>query len=531
MLTLVPILFLILSAVAVRFLRNLERGQGYSWMTAILTVLAAWGGVMALHWLQPDALVMTHWRPFDPIHADPIIFQWDAISWPYAFFMVGLLLAIILTAPVRFQYKSNPVTWSANLVFVGLSLFPILAATPLAVVVAWTVLDVVELVFVLGVISDWRFRREVVIEFVSRVFGTFLLLATMIYGYNPTQPLLFENLQPAQGALILAAVLLRMGVIPLNLPYVRQLPLQHGLTNTLRIVTQISALVILARIPTSLVSETWPIFFFTLTAAACLYGGLLWLIADNEINGRPYWFIATGSLAFLTVLQGNGPSSVLWGIALLGSGALLFVFSTRKRGLLILPALGLLTFTGLPFTPVASAWQATAPQGGWVTLTIVTVGLLASGYIRHALRPGEPFVGFERWAQTLYVLGLGMLSVSSWVAIYLGQGLTTGRWWAGVIVLVICAASSWVFGFRQVRENPVAGRIGWFIHATSRVGTGIGNFLRFGWLGQIFRWFFRLAQQLILLITGVLEGEGGVLWALLLLALLLTLLTTMGGSI
>lgn len=531
MLTLSPILFLILSAIAVRFLRNLERGQGYSWMTAILTVLAAWGGVMALRWLQPDALVISHWRPFDPSHADPIVFQWDAISWPYGFFMVGLLLAIILTAPVRFQYNSNPVTWSANLVFVGLSLFPILAATPLAAAVAWTVLDVVELVFVLGVISDWRFRREVVIEFVSRVFGTFLLLATMIYGYNPTQPLLFENIQPAQGVLILAAVLLRMGVIPLNLPYVRQLPLQHGLTNTLRIVTQVSALVILARIPISLTAETWPGLYFTLTAAACLYGGLLWLTADNEINGRPYWFIATGSLAFLTVLQGNGPSSAIWGIALLGSGALLFVFSTRKRGLLILPALGLLTFTGLPFTPAASGWQAAAPQGGGVILTIITVGLLSSGYIRHALREGESFDGFERWAQTLYILGLFLLIVSSWLAIFLGKGLTTGRWWAGLIVLVICVASGWGFGFRQVSESQGIGRIGWFVQAAGRVGSGIGNFLRFAWLGQVFGWFFRLAQQLILLITGVLEGEGGVLWALLLLALLLTLLTTMGGNL
>jgi hypothetical protein len=50
-----------------------------------------------------------------------------------------------------------------------------------------------------------------------------------------------------------------------------------------------------------------------------------------------------------------------------------------------------------------------------------------------------------------------------------------------------------------------------------------------GWLLRVFDRFYRLTGNLLRLVTNILEGDGGILWAILLLAVLLAGLTQSGA--
>jgi hypothetical protein len=50
----------------------------------------------------------------------------------------------------------------------------------------------------------------------------------------------------------------------------------------------------------------------------------------------------------------------------------------------------------------------------------------------------------------------------------------------------------------------------------------LDTFFSFGWMTRIYDFLFGFIQKIVTLITGVLEGEGGILWAILLLVLLIS---------
>ena len=531
MLTLAPILFLIFSSLLINLLHGFERGRGYAWMAALLSAIIAWASVLFLGSWQPDVLAIPQWRPYLTETIDTIIFRWDEIAWPYAFAMVSLGLAVIFTAPVRFHQNSNPRAWAANLAFTGLGLTAILAATPLGLILSWTMLDLADLGYVLRFIPDWRDRREAVTGFAARLIGTSLLLAAVVAARAEGGGWLFEDIQPAQGLLVLGAVVFRLGILPLNLGYVHQLPLQHGVTNTLRIAGIISGLIVLARIPDQLFSNAVSPFLITLMGIACLYGALVWLVSKDEITGRPYWFLTLSGLAILSTMLGFGQSSIVWGLSLVISGGALFLFSFRSRRLLVIPILGLVGFSSIPFTPGSEGWLPFSNSASGIIFLILVQALIMIGYIRHAVRPGAPIGYLEGWGKVLYTIGLVILLLSGWLPAIFEQpsGLSVGIWWAASIVLILVALGCWL-GWRRVpQEDADSDRAGWLFMLVSRAGEGIREFLLFGWLFKILGSLFSGLQRLVLITTDLLEGQGGVLWALLLLALLLTILGAGGG--
>ena len=55
-------------------------------------------------------------------------------------------------------------------------------------------------------------------------------------------------------------------------------------------------------------------------ALAALYGSGMWMVADSEINGRPFWFIALAALSVASVVNGNPEASIAWGLVLIFAG-------------------------------------------------------------------------------------------------------------------------------------------------------------------------------------------------------------------
>src|SRR5512146_2653481 len=88
-LILLPVLLPILTAIGILVAQLTRPKYGITYLIAVLVALLNWGIILSFHWINPPALAISNWLPF-PDLAGVIIFQLDAISWPYAFAIASL---------------------------------------------------------------------------------------------------------------------------------------------------------------------------------------------------------------------------------------------------------------------------------------------------------------------------------------------------------------------------------------------------------------------------------------------------------
>jgi hypothetical protein len=532
---LLPIVLLFFAAVVIFIIRRLRPGFGYSWLLAVLTVLAVWVMLFYFRFRTPPALILLNWLPVTVVEGT-LIFQLDTPAWVYTFALSGLAAGVILTASARLQHSSNPATWAATLAITAAGMLATLAGTPLALVLTWTLIDVIELGFLLAASQDKQLGSDAVVAFLVRITGTLVLMGTMVASKAGGQDLLLIAPRPDLSIFLLLAAGLRLGVLPIHLPYMREPMLRRGISTTLRMAVAASSLVLLARLPANVVPAVWYPWLLFLGGLAGIYGAVVWMISPDEIRGRPYWMIALASLAVISVIRGYPTASLAWGAVLILSGASLFLYSARNLRLTIWPALGGLALTGLPFTPAGAGWLGLSVlpinlPDLWFLLVHV---LLMLGYIRQMLRPEEALSTMERWIRWVYPFGLLMLVATSWLAAFFAwpDALGLERWWASLPALLL-AVGCW-FGLRWLLPwwNGHPEQTGWVSAAARPVGRLLNSVLRLDWLYRLGAWLYQLAQRLVQALTAILEGEGGLLWVLVLLVLLISLLqgSATGGA-
>lgn len=529
-LLLAPILLYFLAAIAILVIRRLRSGMGYAWLMSVVAALAGWGLILFFRFNAPPAVILLNWLPVSNA-LGTLIFQLDTVAWVYSFSLVGITTAVILTASARLKYNSNPSTWAASLAISAAGMTAMLAGTPLALVLSWTLIDMIELIFMLGAVRESELSRQVVVAFSARVTGTLVLMGTMMFSKAGGQELLLIAPLPELSIFLLIAAGLRLGVLPLHLPYLRDFPFRRGVSTVLRVTAAASSLVVLGRLPKTAVSPDWFPWLLLLAGLAAFYGAVMWLISENEIKGRPYWMIALAGLAMASVIRGYAEASLAWGVALILSGGLLFLYSTRDRRLLFLPALGALGLAGLPFTPAATGWLGlvTLPFNLVDLLFVIALVMLLLGYIHHFLRPGDALSAMERWIQTVYPLGLLFPTLTAWLVSYLGWSGSFGleRWWASLTAGIVMVGS-W-FALRKIQPwwDAHPERTGWISAIGRPVARVLNRFLRLDWFYALAGWLYRLAQRLVQFLTVIFEGEGGLLWVFVLLALVFSLLQTL----
>jgi hypothetical protein len=337
---------------------------------------------------------------------------------------------------------------------------------------------------------------------------------------------------PEVGVLLILAVGLRLGVVPLHLPYGEEPRLRRGLGTIVRLSTSASSLVVLARLPMQAIPDNWYAFMLAFAALAAVYGGAMWAATKNELEGRPFLVIAVAGMAFACVIQGNPIASIAWGVGLVLYGGLIFLASLHHLPVYIIAGLGAIGFSGLPFTPSSNGWAGliTAPFSVVSVFFILAHALILFGYLRHALRPAGEMRGIESWAKIVYPAGLGGLIVIGWVIAVIGQagGLAIGVWWAAIPSVVLAGGGMWILSRTAVRQEAVEGE-GWFAIIAKPVGHWVGVIFGLNWVYRSLFFLYHLLQQLVNFFSLLLEGQGGMLWALLLLALLSTLIASSMG--
>jgi hypothetical protein len=518
MTALLAAVLLLLTPLIMLLIRLIKRGFSYYWLVAAAGSLGSLLLVLLSGLNLPQSLLLIAWKPEEIFSASPSLLV-DMISWPYAAAVAGLAAAVILTAVARIPYVSWR-AWSGTLLIAGAGLFAVLAGNPLTLLLAWAALDLGELVILLVTIPESRIRERIVVTFSVRAAGILLVAAADVVSRAGGQPLTFDHVPPYANLLLLLAAGLRLGVLPLHMPFFHEAPLRRGLGTMLRLIPAAGSLVLLSRTALSELPVGLEAVLLLLAGLSALYSAGLWAAARDELSGRPFWVLGMASFAVAAALKGEPEASLAWGLSLLIPGGVLFLYSARRSGLLPVLMVGLVLFSALPFTP---AWQAariySPPYHPALLLLLAAHALLMVGYFRHASRPGDPLSQAERSVWILYPAGLVLL-----LAVYLLLGTQIN------FSVESIPAAAWAAGLLSL---GLAGAIAW---ASRRISSPPGLFFRLDKLLSL-RWIYTPLWKaykgtgwVVDRVSNLLEGEGGVLWVLVILAFLFTIFSQGGAG-
>jgi len=517
MFILLPILLLFLTALALMTIRSMRSNFRYSWMIAGGGATLALIGIFLWQYRFPESIALGPWQPVTPVSHVP---SWlvDASSWPYALSLVALAVAFIFTSLVRAE--NHPVAWAGTLLITSLGILAVTAENPLTLILAWTSIDLVELIILLRSKGSGRQIRGFVAAFTSRLAGSGMVLwAALVCVANGTQ-LDFHTNSERVGIYLLLAVGLRLGLLFRQLPNLEEKVIQHGFGTTLQLVSTTATLSLLAKVVIVAPNSSFSIILIILAALMAIIFSWKWIRSSDEISGRPFWMLAISSFSLAACVNGNPTGSIGWGVMLVLAGGLLFLNSARQKATIWLPFLGVMGISALPFTATAAAWQAGNPNSWYIAgLFIPAQTLLSAGFIRHALLRGKPSLDSqERWSKVIYPVGLFLLAA---LTILLGLwgwdgALQIGQWWAAIISITLAIVFTFLYSRRLFRMPLSRSTNQWTRFISSE---------RISWLfARVYAFFHRVAN----IITSSLEGEGGLLWSFLLLALILSVLFSHG---
>ncbi len=475
------------------------------WGASLALLALLWGGALWMGARLPLLFSLPVWWP-----QGEFLLLADVFSWPYAFSLIALTLAVLLTAPARADRL--PALWAANLPLLLVGLLAVFAGNPLTLAFTWALLDAVELALLLTQVRSSGARERLVAVFAARLGGTMLLLWVAAQGGALT----FAAVPRPLNAVLLLAVGMRLGVLPLHVPFLREEPaLWRGLGTTLRLVTPAASLGLLAHIARMGLPTPWvgPLSVFSVLAG--LVGALGLWNAENELAGRPFWVLGLAALAIGASLRARPQASTAWGVLMVLDGGLLFLASLRERRALWIPLLAAGFFLGLPFTPGWTGAQGyLQPFNRASPAWMLVHALLLAGYVRHLWpgRPGRRPAGLERAA---YLTGMTLLLGSAGLAARSLGGWQASGSMAHLPGLLLTGA---LLGRarRTTGRLPLPGR---------RVLPLLLRALSLDWLYRIAWRGYRLLSQGVTLLALALEGEGGLLWMFFLLLVALAVLS------
>ncbi|MCB0101258.1 MAG: hypothetical protein H6635_02895 [Anaerolineales bacterium] len=507
MLILITCLLLFLTAAGLLVLRVVQPNARYTWLVA--SGGAALAFISMFFWLpqNPSALTLPSWRPLS-LFPTPILFAINGVSWALALSISALTLAILLTAVTR-SVVSNSLSWAGILALSGVGILAVTANNPLTLLLIWAFIDITELVIQLSSVDGEKNNEQVVVSFSTRVLGMLFILWAFIQNFSGSGVFSFETMPSGAGIYLVMAAGLRLGILPLHLPYGAGSSLRRRFGTGLRLIGAISTLGMLGH-ATITPSEFTPFLLFFVSAAG-LYGGWMWLRAPDELTARPYWLIGMAALAVTSALNENPVGAAAWGSAMLLTGGALFLSSVRNIRLSRAMLIGVWSLSAFPFSLTGSAWA-----GGFHFTTpfmLIVQALLMAGMTRHTLRNNgnETLEDQPGWAKVAYPAGITTLLVVQIILGFVGWegALQTQSWLQAIIAAILTAGLVW--GSRRLRIfNPVRA------HWVSAASGSVNNIYQ--WLWSMYRGLARLS----LTVTNAFEGEGGMMWSLLFLILFIS---------
>ncbi len=528
MLTIVPIVVLFFSGFFIILSGRLSISSGKVWLVAAISGFIVWGLLIMIRIILPGGLVITTQLTQTGLPAFTA-FKFNEQNWVYAFLLVNLMLAVLLYEARHLDHKNDDYlkTLAGSLFLTGCGLLSVISNSERAFAITWGLFDLVELSILLIIVRDPGKHKDAVTSLFLRILGVAVIFILMSLKSTGNGPILLQNLKNPLMVMILLIGVLRSGVLTRPPALSPDLHFRRGAGSLLRVIPPITVFSFLSYSMPLPMEGGVPVFVLYILAGIALLGAIRWVTSINGLEGRSSWHLAIIALALVASIRGQQGVLFSLSVLLLTIGPLLTLSSMRvekSRWFLLLP---IFAFFLLPFSP-SSPIRAFLAAGSF-SLDILLFGagylFLVIGSIRHLFEPVQGEGETENWMKFFHTLGLVILSVLSWAVglFFFKEVATLQYWWLSVVLLGL------VLGiiFLCLGKNKPGNRF-FTSFLELPVVRGIFRFLttdawRRAFIGLI-DWLIKAVRSILGLVQRVLEGDGGIFWSLLFLAILASLL-------
>jgi formate hydrogenlyase subunit 3/multisubunit Na+/H+ antiporter MnhD subunit len=531
---LIPIVILLVGTLAL--LLSLLLPARYPGPAAATTAGLALLALVGLRGALPVEAIVSFWQPM-ALSGVPISLRLDGMAWLYALALAALALAALLTGLSR-PGGRRTANRGFTLLLLAAGLAAISSANLLTLCLSWTFLDVTFLGAIALTDDRERVSEHTTFALAANGLATLLVWVVALLGVRDggSQVLHLFSFSALQMALLALAAILRLGLYPLHAWLPAQVDLRPGVAAMLHLAPATAGLSLLSQLVLGARGDLPLDNPLTYAAAAALVVGALLAWGQDEAgHALSFVVLAQTGLVVLSGTWGGEDAAlalVAEGLVLLLSAGVLFFsrgYDPEHRlwsapGAIAAVALVAMPLT-LGFVGRSALLAAFARADAWLLLVAsgVAQALLVATLLRLIARPAA-----GQFPASPLVRGLGALGLAGLVAPLIIFGLAPDR----LADLLGVAAPSLL---EVLARMPT---VGWIVWA---LGVGVGVLL--WWRdshvrairGQLhpplqalfsLRWFYRLiaglvevAGRAIRAAALLLEGEGALLWVLVVLVL------------
>jgi hypothetical protein len=484
----------------------------FTWILNTAFAFIVWALTLIGAFLPTQQFFLFSWQLEDFLTTPPVFLQ-DEIAWPFGFGLSSLLLFVILTLPARTTVQ-QPYLFAANFGLIGSGVLAAMVANPLTAVLVWALIDLVELVVFLLLFQDPGSRKSIVNTLSLRLAGLLLLLTSNLFASGQPRGENFLLTTNMQALFVFSAIGLRLGLIPLHVPGLSMSGFRRGTGTILRMTPTIASLVVLSRIDGTSLSSNWLWFILSLVLLAGLYGAVGWIIESDVLDGRSFWLIGFSAFAFASALFFLQESVIALSLAMIFGGSFQFLSNHSLRVTRLLTVIYVFLISGLPYLPLWPAMNLFGSHSVPIGISFMLLYIIfLSGIVRSGMSTSSQNGNVEAWRFVVYTLGHILFFVS--FAIY-GIWSIIGQQWAGPIWpgfgILLLTTLVLLVNKRIQKFIPEGLNQGWQAVVSIR------------WLRNFTTIIFNQIARAVNAMTGILEGESGILWSFIFLITLLSIL-------
>lgn len=238
--------------------------------------------------------------------------------------------------------------------------------------------------------------------------------------------------------------------------------------------------------------------------------------------------LSFSGLILIRFLLGQVEGAIGLSIIMLTAGGFVFLFSYSSKVNIVAAFFLVFGLIGLPFTPTAPIWGNLGKSENWfsILIMVITLSILFLGFLKHIFRQREQNNPKESWMQLFYSAGLLLLVLSPWITmIWRFKTIQSlANWSLPIYCLVLIVAMIVIFRKKiwdWLVQKPVLQRT---MTPFNLVGKVLNAFFQFEWFFIFLRKIIDLFSQPLKFFVNLLEGDGGLLWAFVFLALISSIL-------
>ncbi len=537
---LLPIFMLIFGAIGV--LVGLLPNFRWTGLVALISALFALLGILFMFFRLPVSVTLSHWEP-EVLFPQGLRLAADGLSWLFALALMLVLLAVFLTSAAR-PGGARVLARVLSLLIVAAALAAIFSDSLIALAISWAALDGIYFLALALLNKSRTVDDNAVLALGLNMLSSALVVAAALVTIREGGAGLLSDAQlPVLAVvLVIGAGMLRLGIFPFHTVVPSMARIGLGVDTLLRLAPAAVAFELLARVATHPGSEQLPLVGWLTAAAALgmLFGAVQWWLGPYPPAGLSYVVLAYSGMGVLVLLWGGPAASIgltALGCAVLIGGSVLFLSNRAQYGPWRIPVLiGVAILAGTPLTVgFVGLWATFAglvEAGGLMLLVLAAVlvaqVLLVASYLRLTffeavldvpLPQGEPWIGVAYLFGMVLPLLMGLLLGLAPTLLASAVGVERDSMPPlGVMPIVLSLTPIFLGGLLWYFEGLV--RAG-----ADKVWDTLAYATQLDWLYATLWDVYGFIGRVLHTAAAIVEGEGGVLWTLVVVLLVWLVLT------